>query len=105
MNLVTTKLKSGGLREKHVVATWILGNHLSICFQAQGNREIYSEYKTHRLPIYPILSLFRLVFRRPDNSFMDDHVSYLFILEIFHLHHCNYAICPFSSISTLYTQQ
>ena len=29
--LVTTKFKSGGLHEKHVVATWNLGNHLSIC--------------------------------------------------------------------------
>ena len=27
---VTTKFKSGGLNEKHVVATWKLGNHLSI---------------------------------------------------------------------------
>ena len=26
MKLVTTKFKSGGLREKHVVATWNLGN-------------------------------------------------------------------------------
>jgi len=32
MELVTTKFKSGGLHEKHVVATWNLGNHLSICF-------------------------------------------------------------------------
>jgi len=31
MNLVTTKFKSGGLNEKHVVATWSLGKHLSIC--------------------------------------------------------------------------
>jgi len=30
MNKVTRKFKSGGLREKHVVATWKLGNHLSI---------------------------------------------------------------------------
>ena len=30
--LVTTKFKSGGLNEKHVVATWNLWNHLSICF-------------------------------------------------------------------------
>jgi len=30
--LVNTKFKSGGLREKHVVATWNVGNHLSICF-------------------------------------------------------------------------
>ena len=27
--LVTTKFKSGGLHEKHVVATWNLGNHLT----------------------------------------------------------------------------
>ena len=31
MNLVTTKFKSGGLHEKHVVANWNPGNHLSIC--------------------------------------------------------------------------
>ena len=31
MKLVTTKFKSGELHEKHVVATWNLGNHLSIC--------------------------------------------------------------------------
>ena len=28
MKLVTTRFKSGGLHEKHVVATWNLGNHL-----------------------------------------------------------------------------
>jgi len=27
---VTRKFMSGGLHEKHVVATWKLGNHLSI---------------------------------------------------------------------------
>ena len=31
MKFVTTKFKSGGLHEKHVVATWNFGNHLSIC--------------------------------------------------------------------------
>ena len=31
MKSVTAKFKSGGLHEKHVVATWNLGNHLSIC--------------------------------------------------------------------------
>ena len=31
MKLVANKFKSGGLHEKHVVATWNLGNHLSIC--------------------------------------------------------------------------
>ena len=29
--LVTNKFKSGGLHEKHVVATWNLRNHLNIC--------------------------------------------------------------------------
>jgi len=29
---VTRKFKSGGLNEKHVAATWKLGNHLSIRF-------------------------------------------------------------------------
>ena len=31
MKLVTYKFQSGGLHEKHVVATWNLGNRLSIC--------------------------------------------------------------------------
>ena len=35
MKLVTNKCKSGGLHEKHVVATWNLGNHLSICLSSQ----------------------------------------------------------------------
>ena len=30
MKLVATRFKSGGLHEKHVVATWNVGNHLSI---------------------------------------------------------------------------
>jgi len=29
--IVTNKFKSGGLHEEHVVATWNLGKHLSIC--------------------------------------------------------------------------
>jgi len=32
MKLFATKFKSGGLHEKQVVATWNVGNHLSICF-------------------------------------------------------------------------
>ena len=31
MKLVINKFKSGGLHEKHVVATWNVGNHLSVC--------------------------------------------------------------------------
>jgi hypothetical protein len=36
---VTRKFKSGALNEKLVVATWKLGNHLSIRLQTQGNQE------------------------------------------------------------------
>jgi len=31
MKLVTNEFKSGGLHDKQVVATWDVGNHLSIC--------------------------------------------------------------------------
>ena len=31
MKMVNTKFRTGGLHEKHVVATWNLGNRLSIC--------------------------------------------------------------------------
>ena len=31
MKSVTTKFKSGVLHEKHVVATWNVGNRLSVC--------------------------------------------------------------------------
>ena len=31
MKLVTNKFKSGGLNEKHVVATWNVGNRPSVC--------------------------------------------------------------------------
>jgi len=31
MKLVTNKFQSGGLHEKHVVATWNVGNRLTIC--------------------------------------------------------------------------
>ena len=33
MKSVTNKFKSVGLHEKHVVVTWNVGNHLSICFE------------------------------------------------------------------------
>jgi len=31
MKLVTTRFKSRGLHEKHVMATWNVGNRLSVC--------------------------------------------------------------------------
>jgi len=36
---VTRKFKSGGLHERHVVATWKLENHPSIRLQTEGNQE------------------------------------------------------------------
>jgi hypothetical protein len=38
-NWFPTKFTSGGLHEKHVVTTWNVGNHLSICLKTQGNEE------------------------------------------------------------------
>ena len=48
MKLVTNKFKSGGLHEKHVVATWNLGNHLSICLQTRTPRKTCDEVAGHR---------------------------------------------------------
>jgi len=33
MKSVTAEFKSGGLREKHVVATWNLGNHPAFAYR------------------------------------------------------------------------
>jgi len=38
MKLVATRFKSGGLHEKHVVATWNVGNRLSIWEPSQQCR-------------------------------------------------------------------
>ena len=38
-NLVATKFKSGRLHEKHVVATWNLGNHLSIAYKHKETKK------------------------------------------------------------------
>ena len=39
MKLVTNKFKSGGLYEKHVVATWNLGNHLSFAYRHKETKK------------------------------------------------------------------
>ena len=39
MKSVTTGFKSGGLHEKHVVATWNVGNHLSAFAYRQRETE------------------------------------------------------------------
>jgi len=36
---VTREFKLAGLHERHVVATWKLGNHLSIRLYTQGKQE------------------------------------------------------------------
>jgi hypothetical protein len=40
MKLFTNIFKPRGLHEKHVVATWNVGNRLSICLYTQGNKEV-----------------------------------------------------------------
>jgi len=46
MKLVTNKFKSRGLHEKHVVATWNPGNHLSISLNSSPIRSHISEVRT-----------------------------------------------------------
>ena len=36
---ITRKFKSGGLHERHVIATWKVGNYLSIRLWTQENQE------------------------------------------------------------------
>ena len=51
MKLVTNKFKSGGLHEKHVVATWNLGNHLSICLNISAFSVVNIPCKTPNLKV------------------------------------------------------
>ena len=62
MKLVTTKFKSGGLHEKHVVATWHLGNHLSISLNSSAIRSHIWEVGTvlYILVAVPSKWLFRI---------------------------------------------
>jgi len=39
MKLITTKFKSGGLHEKHVVATWNLGNNSAFVFRHSDTKK------------------------------------------------------------------
>ena len=50
MKFVTNKFKSGGLHEKHVVATWNLGNHLSICLHMETKKNLCRGGRSHDLP-------------------------------------------------------
>jgi hypothetical protein len=65
MRLVTTKFKLGGLHEKHVVATWNVGNHLSICFFNVGRKSVplMTNFAFAELPSPPpvLMFLFRLI--------------------------------------------
>jgi len=52
MRLVTTRFKSGGLHEKHVVATWNIGNRLSSILRASD--EVKFEILAGDVPEYSI---------------------------------------------------
>jgi hypothetical protein len=51
---IATKFTSGGLHEKHIAATWGLGNHLSIYFYTQENQE-------NPVPRWPVAGLLQLL--------------------------------------------
>jgi len=52
MKLVTNKFKSGGLHEKHVVATWNVGTHLSAFAyrQRETKKNLCRGGRSHDLP-------------------------------------------------------
>ena len=53
MKLVNDKFrfKSGGLHEKHVVATWNVGNHVSICLKPSQHLLFWAI--TRRVVVFP----------------------------------------------------
>ena len=51
MKLVTNKYKSGGLHERHVVATWNVGNHLSaFAYRHRENKNLCRGGRSQDLP-------------------------------------------------------
>ena len=51
MNSVTTKFKSGGLHEKHVVATWNLGTISAFAFRhGETKKKLCRGGRSHDLP-------------------------------------------------------
>jgi len=56
MNLVTTKFKLGGLHEKHIVATWNVGNRLS----AEGRPKLSACQILRGILLYSFSSLIRI---------------------------------------------
>jgi len=51
MKSVTTQFKSGGLHEKHVVATWNVGNRLSICLCTENIIKLLNSKKSFKITI------------------------------------------------------
>ena len=56
MEFVTNKFKSGGLHEKHVVATWSLGKHLSIYINGRYNYVLKFTFFIFKMHSYTSLS-------------------------------------------------
>jgi hypothetical protein len=53
MKLVTNKLKSGGLHEKHVVAPWNFGNRLSFAYRPRETKKNLKETKKNLIKKKP----------------------------------------------------
>jgi hypothetical protein len=71
MNLVSNKFKSGGLHEEHAVATWSLGNHLSIRSDTAKPRKTCADVAGRR--IFRILTSSNwLHSKRPDSQTRPD---------------------------------
>jgi len=87
MKLVTTKFKSGGLHEKHVVATWKVGNRLSIpstmCFRKQFLNEMWPNLLTFLL--FTVCRIFLSSLILFNTSCFTRFVQLIFILPQHHI--------------------
>ena len=78
MKLVTTKFKSGGLHEKHVAATWSLGNHLYNIRQpsnVNSKTDIVLMFVTVHFCEYYCILLLRDVYDPSANQISEVHVK------------------------------
>ena len=106
---VTRKFKSGGLHERHVVATWKLENHLSIRLQTQGNQE----KPVSRWPVavsrWPVVGLQKVKPIQIGLLFLYNKAKQMhqFHKFIFSLNSTCFEqfLCPSSGVYSLYIQQ
>ena len=77
MKLITTKFKSGGLYEKHVVATWSLEKYLRFAFRHRETKKTQCYFKFIIIIIITFIraSNFFLLISHPEKLLIIEEVS------------------------------